>query len=230
LSKPHFAAFWSVSDPLELDSFAGIGLNSPGLGFSNSSGSLPAEAITAFRSLAHVDTMMAYYDVVPMEKDVKGVLCARNLAIHSVLSLPSWHELSITDRKNTDFVTYESCRITSLIYSNAVLLGLPSHNGWHRAFVRKLQSILETTDLVRWVESSPRLMVWMLFIAGIASHSTPHRCFFESSLRNTLLLTGMTSWRSVRQYLQEFLWSDSACEHGAAVIWDAMDLEGTWCC
>ena len=227
---PQFAPFWNVSDPLEFESFVGIRLNSPGLGFSNFSCSLPAEAVTAFRSLAHVDTMMAYYDVVPTEKDVNAVLYARNLAIHSVLSLPSWHELSLTDRENTDFVTYESCRIASLIYSNAVLLGLPSHNGWHRTFVSKLQSILEAADLVRWIESSSELLAWILFIGAIASYRTPHRCFFQSSLRNILLWTGMTSWRSVRQCLGQFLWSESACEHGAAVIWDAMDLEGTWCC
>ena len=224
-----FVPFWDASNPPEFETFPGFGLDPPGIGFSNLSNNLPGEAVTALRGLARVDAVMAYFDV-PMNKDVETVLHARNSAIHSVLSLPSWDELSASDREKTDFATYESCRIASLMYSNAVLLGLPSHNGWHRTFVKKLQRVLETTDLIQWAEFSPDLLIWALFVGGIVSYRTPCRSFFESSLRNALLLTGMTSWHSVRQCLEQFLWSDNACDHGTTVIWDAMELEGAWCC
>ena len=171
---------------------------------------------------------MSYHDIVPLESDFHTVLCIRNSAIHSTLSLPPWEELSISDNGETDFALYEACRITAVIYSNAVLLGMPTHSGWHQNFVGKLRGVLQATDLSALAEYSPDVLVWILFIGAISSYRTPHRCFFETSLRDALLLTGMVSWHSVRHCLGEFLWSEDACEHGAAVIWDAMDLENTW--
>ena len=230
ISRPRFPPFWDPGDSMEFTSFAGIGDISPGRGFSNLAGSITAQAAASFRSLAHADMIMAHHDLVPTKMDVKSILHVRNTAIHSVLSLPSWAELPICDRDQTDFVIYEACRTTAVIYSNAVLLGLPPHSGWHRNFVGTLRAILEAADLNAWAEYAPDVLIWCLFVGSVASYRTPHRQFFEMSLRDVLLLTGMLSWDSVRRCLVEFLWSENACQHGVAVIWDAMDLDGAWPC
>lgn len=228
MSKPRFEPFWDFRASMDFEGFAGIGHISPGLGFSNLIGVLPAQAIAALRSLAHADMIMTYHDLVPLEQDYQKVLYVRNAAIHSVLCLPPGEELSLSDSGEADFAIYEVCRITSIIYSNAVLLGLPTHSGWHRRCVGKLRDVLEATNLSAWAEYSPGVLIWSLFVGCIASYRTPHRRFFETSLRHTLLLTNVLSWNSVKQCLAEFLWSEGACEHGATVIWDAMDLENTW--
>jgi hypothetical protein len=228
MSKPRFPPFWDLGPSTDFYRFAGHGHVPPGRGFSNLHGFVSAQAITAFRSLAHADMIMSCYGIVSLEKDMHIVLSIRNLALHSTLSLPTWEELSVSDGGDTDFALYEACRITAVIYSNAVLLGLPTHSGWHRGFVGRLRDVLQATDLSALTDRSPDVLVWILFIAAISSYRTPHRRFFEASLRDTLLSTRLLSWHAVKQCLGEFLWSESACEHGAAVIWDAMDLEGTW--
>jgi hypothetical protein len=229
MSRPRFPPFWDPGESAEFQSFAGIGHPSPGRGFSTVSGSITPQAAASFRSLAHADMIMEH-QYLPTNMDIMSILYVRNTAIHSVLSLPPWEELPISDQEQTDLVIYEACRTTAIIYSNAVLLGLPTHTGWHRNIVERLRAILEEADLNSWAEHSPGLLSWVLFIGCLASYRTPHRQFFEMFLRDTLLSSGMRSWRSLRRNLGEFLWSESACEHGAAVIWDAMDLDGAWPC
>ena len=228
MSRPRFPPFWDPGPLMSFQGFAGHGYVPPGCGFSNLHDFLPAQAITAFRSLAHADLIMSSHGIVSLESDMHTVLGIRNLAVHSMLSLPPWEELSISDSGDTDFALYEACRTTAIIYSNSVLLGLPTHSGWHRDFVSRLRDVLQVTDLNALAEYSPNVLVWILFLAAISSYRTPHRRFFESSLRDALLFTGLLSWHAVKLCLREFLWSESACEHGAAVIWDAIDLEGTW--
>lgn len=229
MSKPRFPSFWEVPESRDLEGFAGIGHVSPGRGFLNLSGILTQQAATAFRDLAHADMILGYYGLVPLDQDFDKVLSIRNSAVHAVLSLPAWGELSVCDGVETDPDLYEASRIAATIYSNAVLLGLPTHSGWHRSFVGKLRDLLEATSRCVLGKLEPRLLTWILFVGSIASYRTPHRRFFESALRDILLVTGMISWHSVKQCLEEFLWSEG-CEHGAAVIWDAMDLENTWAC
>ena len=228
MSRPRFPPFWDPGESMEFQSFAGIGHPSPGRGFCNLSGRITAQAAASFRSLAHADMIMAHRDLVPTKMDIKTILCVRNTAIHSVLSLPRWQEIPVSEQEQTDIVMYEACRTTAVIYSNAVLLGLPPHGGWHGNFLGTLRAILEAADMNVWAEYSPDVLVWCLCIGATASYRTPHRQFFETSLRDTLLLSGMLSWCSVRRCLGEFLWTDSGCEHGMAVIWDAMGLDGAW--
>lgn len=159
---------------MDFEGFAGIAHIVPGHGFTRLLGTLPTQAVAAFRGLAHADMIMSQPDLVPSENDLKKVLHIRNSAIHSVLSLDSWEELPVADKDATDPVLYDACGAVSIIYSNAVLLGLPTHNGWHRDFVRKLRNILESADIEALAQQSAPLLMWILYIGSIASFRTPH--------------------------------------------------------
>ena len=199
----------------------GVGFSSPALG-------LPFNAVITFTDLALVDRIMAIYECALRGCIVPLLLAARNTSVHRLLSLPAREGFNESDGKRTDLITYEISRIACIMYSNAILLGLPPHNGWHRMFVERLRTLLELVDFKEWAESAWSLLTWACFVGGIASYRTPHRRFFESFLRNLLLRFALRTWRSVRERLEGFIWADGACEHGAAVLWDAMDLEGYW--
>ena len=119
---------------------------------------------------------------------------------------------------------YECCRITGVLYSNAVVFALPN-SGWHVAIVRTLREMLETSDLGNWAVDSTALLLWALFVGGIASYATEDRGFFEQSLRTCVVSNRLIEWSAVQALVRQFLWSNSACGSGAAALWDALGLD-----
>lgn len=225
-----FSCYWDAhpNDLSRLDIF-GLGVrDSPGSGFANVPGGLPRNVVVTLTDLAGVDKMMAKQEYITGVNILPTLLAVRNATVHRLLSLPTWEEIDDAEKKKTDNLTYEVCRITSVLYANAVLLGIPPHNGWHRMVVARLRTIIEVARLDHVSEDVPDFLIWSLVLAGIAAYRTPHRRFFEHALRTILLRSGLYSWRSVRAAVGQFLWADSACEHGVAVLWDAIDLEDDW--
>ena len=227
LSKPRFPCFWDVEVNVFLDSgiYGGICKRPPGRGFFNIPGDLPPSAVTAFTDLALVDLMMTRHNYAPRESFVPMLLAARNASIHRLLCVPAWEDLKGFEKERTDLIAYEVCRVTAILYSNAVLLGIPPHNGWHKMFIERLRILLEVSKCTTWAEDVSGFWVWALFVGGITSYRSPHRSFFKNALHELLLSLGLPSWQSVRSRLQEFLWSDAACEHGAIVLWDTLGLD-----
>lgn len=192
---------------------------------------LPAHATKIFVNLSRLDVAMNHFrDQDTEDTDDRysaSLLGTRNAIHHDLLSLPHWEDLDDETKSKSYTATYEICRITCILYSNTVLMGLPPHSGWHINIVTRLRMLLELSSSGQWSKETMPLLTWALFVAGIASYRTPHRGFFERHLRDTLLKRGISSWKTVRQGLLEFIWSDSACGVGAAVLWDALDLPGT---
>ena len=158
------------------------------------------------------------------KQEYQDLLNTRYAAHRDLLSLPSWKDLDEATKLCSHSARYETCRLTSILYSNAVLLGLPPHTGWHRNLVCRLRMLLELCSFNEWAESSAELLTWALFVGGIASYRTQDRNFFEHYLSDILVRSQTRFWPKVRHGLQEFIWSDSAYEHGAAVLWDSLDL------
>ena len=227
LSKPRFPCYWNTRpDGLSrLDIFGLAVGESPGDGFANVPGGLPRDVVVTLTDIARVDKMLAKQEYIPGVNILPTLLAVRNATVHRLLSLPTWEELDDAERKDTDEFAYGICRITSILYANAVLLGIPPHNGWHKMIIERLRTIVEAARFDYVASFAPGYLVWSLVLAGIASYRTPHRQFFEQVLRAMLVQSSLNSWRSVRAVVGQFLWADSACEHGAAVLWDAIGIE-----
>ena len=228
--KPMFPCFWDAS-PSNI--FPGSGAivpdkSVPGRGFSEIAGGLPTQAVTTFRNLAIVDELMIQYRHPQLtNSNFEDLMNVRNATLYQLMSLPSWDELNEFEKGNSYAAIYEVCRSTAVLYANAVILALPPHSEWHKPVIEHLRRLLEISSLHLWTEDASTLLIWSLFVGGIASYGTPDRKYFERCLRGTLLEGNRISWSAVRQNLKEFLWADSACEHGAAILWDALGFEGT---
>lgn len=153
------------------------------------------------------------------------VWLARNQAQHRLLSLPSWSELSEDEQNTTPEAVYEFCRQTALLYSTAVIFPIPGETGWYIQHVVRIRALFERSSLLREAGQTARPVIWSLCVCGIAAYRTGHRRYFEDALRSMLLRLGLTSWASVEEILKTFLWTEPACELGAAVLWDALGLE-----
>ena len=152
------------------------------------------------------------------------VVSARNGVQHELLSLPRWQELSETDRGASFSAIYETCRLTALIYADAVLFPLPPSTGWLLKLLDELRQLLELSNLAQWRDDTSALLLWSLFVASIAAFKTVHRRFFREALRSTLHTAQIATWAATESVLEGFLWTDSACGRGAAVIWETLDV------
>ena len=85
--------------------------------------------------------------------------------------------------------------------------------------------MLQMTNLVAWREDTSALLIWSLAIASIAAFRTIHRRYFRDTLKKVLHDAQITTWPAMESSLKSFLWTDSACGQGGAVLWEALGMD-----
>ena len=183
----------------------GFGFRIPGV--------LPEQAMTTFVDVSVLDLALSELrDHDASDPDSQALLNVRNDLHHDLLSLVPREELDDTTGANTSPATYEICRLTYIVYSNAVRLDLPPHSRWHTGLVHRLRKLLDLSSLSSWCEESLMFLTGFYFLGGIASYRSFVREFFQKHLRHNLLKRAGPPWSQVHESLLEFIWSDSACE------------------
>lgn len=157
------------------------------------------------------------------DPDVQSTRTLRDTVGHAVISLPSWEELGEAEKCDCHSALYQICRLTVGLYLTAVMLARPPHSGWQTIYVERMRSLIEFSGFAMWSVDVGPVLLWVLCVGGIAAYRTKHRAFFEQTLRRELLSSTLRSWPEVRECLKGFMWTDGACEYGAAVLWDAVN-------
>ncbi|KAK3649660.1 hypothetical protein LTR56_006843 [Elasticomyces elasticus] len=224
LRKPAFPCTWQLHDSV-LCSYSVLGplaRHTPGHGFfTKVPVGMPASMSVLVR-LATVDRYMSERRGKLWDEDeAYQVISSRNAAQHALLSLPDLTDFGPRDVHGTQVLMYGICRLTAVIYSNAVILGLPPHSGWHTALVKRLRRLLEVCRISNPDEASD-LLVWSVCVGGLAALGSPHRCFFETFLKDIVRTRKLLMWRDVQIILEDFIWSDAACRDGAGTMWLAV--------
>ena len=154
---------------------------------------------------------------------LSSLMYSRNAAQHSLLCLESWEQLDEKDQTSAHRTVYDACRLTALIYSNALLFAVPHHSGWHTALAGKLRMVLEYGErLDSWRTWMQATLLWCLMVGGIAAFQSSDREYFERSLCNLWRKMNRPSWKSADSMLNDYLCSSVACQHGAAVLWSVL--------
>nr|OQO20603.1 hypothetical protein B0A51_14327 [Rachicladosporium sp. CCFEE 5018] len=221
---PRFGRYWQ-HDLSDLGMFWALTNPDPileGHGFILAAhGRMPSEALTLFKNLSVVDKLLSRHGSQWGQSDeVSALIQVRNKLHYDLLCMPAWDNLPEEEKSLTHSAIYDISRITCTIYSNAVLLGLPPHTGWHEQLTSRLRLLRSLFMLDSAIDEAWPLLVWSAMVAGMAAYRSPHRQFFEHYLRDQLSLRQELDWRVVRNHVKTFIWSDLACEHGAAVLWD----------
>lgn len=201
-------------------------VGSPGSGFQKlDSAVLPDGIAQSLTRLAIIDRMMA---MAPMhrvdDRDYNALVSARKDCHHGILSLPPWDDLSDSVKNDHSRLDYEICRIVAILYSTAVLFPVSPQYPWLSRMLGSLRRLFQDPGIYRWLLDSNELAVWALFIASIAAYPTQQSDFFCRHLKNHLLATERVSFAAVRSLLKQYVWSDSACELGASMVWNKLDL------
>lgn len=223
-----FPKFWDVEVPNLHHSWTNSILvtDTIGRGFASQQGvALTEEAVRVFTNLAVVDRILSHRGLHWVKgAEVTPLLSARNAAHYDVLCLLSWDSLDSASKEQSHLVAYELCRLACLLYSNAVLMSLPPDTGWYKRLIERLAHLLESSERDH-DNTHSKLLIWSLFTACVAAYDLPERVVFEQCFLEILSRSQITEWDRLHGILQEFLWSDAACEMRAKDLWNYMDLE-----
>jgi hypothetical protein len=189
-------------------------------------GGLPDSAVNAYTDLTVIDHVMDQCrQLQPREDEMRSIVAVRNRLHHTLLSVAPWEELDAIDQAIYDRASYECCRLTALLYSNAVLFPVPPHQDWPSKLIDQVVSCLTPPLMAEWGRDASSFLLWVLMLSGIASFQTVHRPFFEEALRQTLSTRNyLLPKPAVRVAVREFLWAESACQSGFSNLWASLDL------
>ena len=196
----------------------------PGEGFRNIPGRLPR--LTTFTDLSAVDLAMAHHCVLHFSgDDFTHLVYARNAAKHKIMSLPPWSKLADLERRWADNCVYECCRLTTVLYANTVSFPTLEDFPGVQEPLRQLRDLLASFDLNQFEGECSAVVLWAVFVGGIASYRTQHWSFFVSALRICKATASIASLEEAVAVLRAFVWSDAACADGAQVVWNASEAE-----
>lgn len=226
-SKPLFPSIWDAESFVKAlqPTLQTLADDVEGRGFRNQvPGGLPSGTLATLQKLSMVDKLLDNFSSRTVSQVEDVILATLGDAVqHELLSLPPWQFLEEQNRASCYLVTYEICRITSTLYSNAVIFPMAPNAAWLEKLLRQFRFLLETSNVISmWDGEMTPLLIWSLFIAGMAAFWTRHREFFVNHLRHVLAVARLTSWEDVEPVLHEFLWRDDACGQGAAILWNVI--------
>lgn len=224
---PTFANYWEPHPAIiaQHNSLLSSHGNSAGRGFfTRIPCGLPAKSLAVFVRLATVDRYMAensgHYET---DEAYRRMMNTRNAVHHSVLSLLPWDMLDDVERRSTSSAVYECCRTAAVLYSCAVLYGLPHHLNWQARPVEHLQELVASGR--HELREAPEVLLWTLCIGALATLSSHGRAFFDRNLAELCEQGDGTyrwSFAECRVIVEDFLWSRRACGDGAAIVWAAL--------
>ncbi|KAK3650986.1 hypothetical protein LTR56_006037 [Elasticomyces elasticus] len=189
-------------------------------------GGLPADMVSTLTYLGAVDRILSSVRGQRLVDEHRArLLSAVNDAHHRVMSLLPWTEMTQEARSGSYLATYECCRLTSVLYSNAVLFPLPVASGWHVELLERLRVVLQTARMEMWMEDTSSLMIWSSCIASIAAYHTSQADFYTAILRDVLVARGITTYAELREAVSCFLWTDTSCSAAAKEVWRDLGLD-----
>jgi hypothetical protein len=196
--------------------------------FTRLSAALPARCIKIMIRLATMNHLMCvssaqlHTSSAIVEQNSKLLVTMRAVQ-HDLLSLPDWGSLDNLEQGSSHEGVYGCCRLTAIIYSNAVLIDIPPQCGWHTKLAHRLRLLLEHFCFGYWPAEFQCMLVWTLCVGVLAAPRSADHTFFEDALRELLgTMCLISSRKSVESILGEFMWSQEACKHGAAMLWSAL--------
>lgn len=209
-SRPMFSCYWKMERsiltryPISAENKA----NAPGRNFFVVvPGGLPSNAQAILVRLARIDRIMSSHREVDCKPEIyRAILRTRNAVHHALLSLPSWDNLPSEDASYTLHTPYELCRRAAILYSSAVILGLPHDLGWQSVQAHEIRLLIEAANVEYLVASARDLLIWVCSVGARAATDASDHCFFQSLLMSVLAKYGMQSIEAL-SINERFLWS-----------------------
>lgn len=144
----------------------------------------------------------------------------RNAVQHRLMSLPIGDELDPEAVSSSHM--YESIRLAAIIYSAGVTFPLPPYQGIFRRLSSRLKNVLEDSKFDQCWQLSPKLLLWLLVLGGIAALESEERSWYVGTLAVVSRSLNISEWDDVAEEMAHYLWLESACDAGGRLLWAAV--------
>jgi hypothetical protein len=184
-------------------------------------GGITETAANVFETMADltVEIEMHHRGVKPI-CDMALFMDRRNAVQHRLMSLPTGDELEPGEVGSTRM--YEAIRLAAIIYSAGVTFPLPPYQGIFRRLSGRLKTILEESKFDQCWQSSPKILLWVLVLGGVAALESEERSWYVRTLAVVSRSLDISEWDDVVEEMAHYLWLDSACNAGGRLLWGAV--------
>jgi len=155
--------------------------------------------------------------------DMAQFIDKRNAVQYQLVSLPIGEELPPGEVGSTN--VYESVRLATMIYSAAVTFPLPPLTGIFHRLTCTLRDALEKSKSDSCWRSSPKTLLWILVLGGIAASGTNERPWYAQVLSTVSMGLELSTWYQVSVELENYLWLESACDSAGRSLWIEVEQE-----
>ena len=163
--------------------------------------------------------------------DIDGFNHLRNArcAVHyQVLSLPATLPIQQHTSSGSDTIEdtlYQCCRLTTILFSNAIIVSMPPQTGWDVVLLPQLQAVLQRFAPPAPTQFTRAAHVWSLVLGAIAAEGSESRCFFVRSLQEACTKYAVTSWACVTSILESMIWSTSSCRKAMKRLFEEAGID-----
>lgn len=199
-------------------------VDNQGSGFLQLAEVLPPEMMRVCYDLAVLDHTMGQFRLAGSDIHViKALLNVRNAKVYRLLSLSRTNTFD-KGRTSIYYSLHEACRVACILYTNAVMVALPPHNGWHKLLVARLRFWLNSAISPQLSAEIENVILWCLCIGAMAAYSTADWTHFRRLLREFVERREIRSWSTIHEVLRSFLWSDSTCGRGMILLREVLEF------
>ena len=168
--------------------------------------------------------VLEYLRKDPYLSDMAVLADKRNFTQHALMSLPP--KADIDAGANSIFPLYEPCRLAAIIFSLIVVFPIPASTAPFAELGRRLREALTDQDFRQIWPKSSRLVLWILFMGGIAAVNSEHdRNWYVSVLERVAGRSlKIDSWTGIKAVLEDHLWLEEINENDGKTLWREVEL------
>lgn len=140
----------------------------------------------------------------------------RNFVQHGLMAL-----LAVVPEEEDDAIT-RICLLAGICYSFLCVFPLPVAP--FAILLRQMKSSFFSNDFSHVWKQAPNMMVWILYIAGVASVGSPdHQTWIVAALDRCFRRLKLDSWEEVKAILQDFLWLPITNDNDGIALWEEIE-------
>lgn len=143
---------------------------------------------------------------------------------YQLLSSGSVQDLTDGSLINDNDEPAEAFRLAAIVYMKAILRDFTVSATGCRILVSKLKT---TLSLVSVSEIAPSLLLWILFMGGVASaEDSSYRSYFNAHLVKLQHGLCLKEWGDVKKRLQDVLWVGKVFDEPGSALWEEVRSVG----
>ncbi|MCJ1322626.1 hypothetical protein MMC15_007975 [Xylographa vitiligo] len=127
---------------------------------------------------------------------------------------------SLQDIDETYRTVHASCRLAAIVHVHTTMRVCANTNHVVASLVQRLHSsLLELPDLSSAWSMVPELLLWVLFVGGIATIVPQERTWFVEALVEPCTTLGVRTWNTASGILRRFFWIDKVDDSQEFGLW-----------